>query len=511
MKIKKAAERAASLLEAGGLPCDVDAALPMPIRGLRAEAYQQGQAVCDSDFMNSPWVAFMPPGHVDLNNVMLAPLNIEEKTVGIMGLANKPTDFNEEDRRMAGALGQLVALALNNSRNITALKDSEARFRSYVENASHGVFIVDEHGRYTDLNPVACDITGCCRDELLQMSILDLVPPEGRSAGAAHFQRLMETGKASADLLLLTKAGAVRHWSVDSVRLSETRFERKRLHERQAQTDRLSSMGTLAAGVAHEINTPLSYVLYNLESIGEELPALIQTFRQSQAMSEQHPPGERLKSLEPACNPELWQDILERFKDALEGAQRIRGISRGLNTFSRVDSAETMPVKLENAVEAACSMANNELRHRARLFRDLGPTSAVLASEGRLAQVFLNLLINATHAIEEGDVTGNRIGVRTWEEEEWVYGQVEDSGRGIPLDDQDKTFDSFFTTKEVGEGSGLGLAISKSIIESYGGTIEVESKVDRGSRFIIRLPAVVAVLLRHGAARLAPGDPPLAG
>ena len=105
-------------LEAGGLPCDVDPELPMPIRGLRAEAYQSNRAVYHNDFMHSEWIAFMPPGHVVLKNVLFAPLVLEDKTVGIIGLANKSGDFDDNDARMAAGFGELAAIALQNSRNL---------------------------------------------------------------------------------------------------------------------------------------------------------------------------------------------------------------------------------------------------------------------------------------------------------------------------------------------------------------------------------------------------------
>ena len=119
------AENEVLFLEAGGLPCSVNPELPMPIRGLRAEAYLTNRAVYDNDFMNSEWIKFMPGGHVELKNVMFAPLVIEGKTVGIMGLANKAGDFNDNDAKMAGGFGELAAIALENSRNLDKRETAE--------------------------------------------------------------------------------------------------------------------------------------------------------------------------------------------------------------------------------------------------------------------------------------------------------------------------------------------------------------------------------------------------
>lgn len=119
-------------LEAGGLPCSVDPELPMPIRGLRALAYKDNKTVYDNDFMNSEWISFMPPGHVVLHNVMFAPLILEEKTVGIMGLANKSSEFTQADARMASGFGRLAAIALQNSRNMDHRRESEARQEALI-------------------------------------------------------------------------------------------------------------------------------------------------------------------------------------------------------------------------------------------------------------------------------------------------------------------------------------------------------------------------------------------
>ena len=260
-----------------------------------------------------------------------------------------------------------------------------------------------------------------------------------------------------------------------------------------AQADRLSSMGMLAAGVAHEINNPLSYILYNLESLTEDLPELTGAMHKFQerllARFGADAIGEIAGTAARKMNPIMLDDIQGRLKEALEGVYRIRDVARGLGTFSRVEEDLLVPVNLMQVIEAALNMAANEIKYRARIFRDYGrnvPT--VLASEGRLSQVFLNLIINATHAIDEGDLENNEIRVKTWAEGKQVCAQVRDTGSGIAAENLSKLFEPFFTTKGIGTGSGLGLAISKDIIEGFGGTIEVESTLGTGTCFTIRLP-----------------------
>ena len=169
--------------------------------------------------------------------------------------------------------------------------------------------------------------------------------------------------------------------------------------------------------------------------------------------------------------------------------RRIKEIARRLGSFSRVEKDQLTPVELRYPIESAITIASNEIKYRASVVRDIGLTAPVLASEGRLTQVFLNLLLNAAQAIEEGDAENNTIRVRTWQSGPTVLAEVQDTGCGIPPANLDRIFDPFFSTKPVGVGSGLGLNIVRSIIAGYGGKIEVESVAGKGSRFVIRLPA----------------------
>ena len=263
----------------------------------------------------------------------------------------------------------------------------------------------------------------------------------------------------------------------------------KELQSQLAQSDRLSSMGMLAAGVAHEINNPLSYVLYNLESLMEDLPGLLHAVGrvQSKLVESNGPTGISVE-LSEKLNPMLLDDILARFRDALGGTHRIRDIARSLGTFSRVERDELVPVNLMRVIEAAVNMCFNEIKYRAQVVKDYGEIPTVMGSEGRLSQVFLNLLVNAAHAIVEGDVENNEIRLRTWTEGATVCAEVRDTGKGIEPKHMTQLFEPFFTTKEIGVGSGLGLPISKGIIEGYGGTIDVESEPGQWTSFRIRLP-----------------------
>lgn len=291
--------------------------------------------------------------------------------------------------------------------------------------------------------------------------------------------------------------------------------QERKLQASVAQADRLASMGMLAASVAHEINNPLSYVLHGLESLSDDLPKLCQGLCGGRA--DAGPRGEDGASASSIDATHalraLCDEALERVREALAGTRRIRAITRGLGAFSRVEQSAPEPVDVQVGIEHAIAMAFNELRHRARLVTDFSPVPPVLASEGKLAQVFLNLLINAAHAIEEGKVDENEVRVRTWAEGAWVCAAVSDTGRGILPAHQRQVFEPFFTTKGVGTGTGLGLSICRDLVTGFGGEISFESTPGKGTRFLVKLPGSPdrRVPTAHDSAEPSPGLPTARG
>jgi signal transduction histidine kinase len=225
-------------------------------------------------------------------------------------------------------------------------------------------------------------------------------------------------------------------------------------------------VGTLAAGVAHEINNPLAFVLSNLGFLEEECQLLAKDL-----------PRERLHEME---------DVL---RETRQGAERVRAIVRDLRTLSRDEGEHLSEVDVGGVVESSLGLVRNELRHRARLVKELEPVPRVRASEGRLGQVLLNLLINAVQALPSGAPGRNEVRVRVRSIAERVIIEVQDTGCGIAPDIRDHIFDPFFTTKPVGMGTGLGLSICHGIVTGLGGELTVESELGQGSTFRISLPA----------------------
>jgi len=183
-------------LDSGGRTCTVDQSLPMPIRGLRGEAYRTGRAVYHNDFADSEWAKLMPEGHATLDNVLFAPLVIEQKVVGLLGLANKQGGFTENDARMATAFGELAAVALRNSRALESLERSEQRFRSVAETASDGIISIDGHGKVVLWNRGAESTFGYSAAEMLGKSVRIIMPERFRKAHQEAVERILSTGES---------------------------------------------------------------------------------------------------------------------------------------------------------------------------------------------------------------------------------------------------------------------------------------------------------------------------
>jgi signal transduction histidine kinase len=253
--------------------------------------------------------------------------------------------------------------------------------------------------------------------------------------------------------------------------------ERRDLDARLAQTDRLTSMGTLAAGVAHQINNPLAYVLLNLGYVTEEVQKVLRDGTRSAGAELENRTSEVLLALE----------------HARDGAERIRDIVWSLKTFSRPDSETRVFLDVTRVLDAALAMVQNEIRHRATLVKDYAPeVPEIFANEARLGQMLMNLVLNAVQALPEDRAATNeiRVAVKSLGSERIVV-EVADNGFGIPQPVRGRIFEPFFSTKPVGIGTGLGLSICHGVVSSLGGTLTFETEVGKGTTFRVELPAAV--------------------
>jgi CheY-like chemotaxis protein len=242
------------------------------------------------------------------------------------------------------------------------------------------------------------------------------------------------------------------------------------MREQLLISDRMASVGTLAAGVAHEINNPLAAICANIELAGDALGTLARE------------PG----------RPELagrLDEIMDELRDARDAAERVRHIIRDLRIFSRAPDEERRgPVDVRQVLESSVRMAWNEIRHRAKLIKEYGDVPPVDANEARLGQVFLNLVVNAAQAIPEGDAAHNAVRVTTKVDGDRVVIEVRDTGAGIAPEHLPRIFDAFFTTKPLGVGTGLGLSICHRIVQGLGGEIHIDSALGRGTTVRVSLP-----------------------
>jgi two-component system, NtrC family, sensor kinase len=360
-----------------------------------------------------------------------------------------------------------------------ALRRSEESFRSLIERSPEAIFI-HRGGPLVYVNPSALVFLKQPASRVEGAPLLDFVHPEDRALAQAMLGLPGRALAGARELRFLSANGRVLTAEVSCMNLSflgkpatvisaRDLTERRQMQTRLVLSDRLVAMGTLAAGVAHEINNPLAFVVSNLNFMATEL----------QAVARELPPG-RVAELE------------EVLREASMGTTRMRQIVGDLKLLSRADDETRAPVNLQDVIESALTIARAELRPRARVVRDYADVALVEGSEGRFAQVFLNLLINAAQAIAPGQPDLNEIRITLRSAAGHVIAEVKDTGAGIPTELRARIFDPFFTTKPVGEGTGLGLFVCQGIVTRFGGELSVDSEVGHGTTFRLIFPAVKA-------------------
>lgn len=331
--------------------------------------------------------------------------------------------------------------------------------------------------------------------ELIGKKVLDSIHPNDVAIASARLTVPAAKGQGdTTELRMLAKDGSAvpldfppsleLHYHGEPARMvvAHDRREEKRVAAALATRERLVTVGTLAAGVGHELNNPLQSVSMNLELLREEL-----------------------RNVAGGSPSARYRELVDMADDALRGAERIRKIVIGLHTFSRGEREEQSLLDVRSVLELSLNLAQNELRHRARVELDFEPVPPVMADESKLAQVFINLLVNAVQAMPERPAEDNEVRVVTRaDEQERVVVEIRDNGSGMAPEVRSRIFEPFFTTKPVGMGTGLGLAISYNIVTSLGGQIECQSETGVGTTFRVVLPRAREAVHRSGLRQLAP-------
>jgi PAS domain S-box-containing protein len=358
-----------------------------------------------------------------------------------------------------------------------ALRESEEKFRSYIDNAPDGVLVVDRDGKFVEANMAACQITGYPKEELLNLSIPDTLAPESKQAGIDHFNRVLNFGYASGEMLYKTKDGNLGYWFVDAVKISDDRFlgfikditERKNVEQQvqMHQTElahawRLNTMGEMSTGMAHELNQPLCAVL-----------------NYAQACS-------RLVKDKEQLNVNQLDDALEQI---ITQTTRAGEIIRRIRQLVGKREPEVLPVDINNISREVLDMETSEAKQKSIALQTQLDENlpSVLADRIEIEQVILNLVRNAFEAMNQTEDGQRYLTIQTTRtDEDKVMIAVKDTGKGLSPDEAEKVFDSFFTTSP--NGLGIGLSISRTIIEAHNGHLWAESNPDRGATFKFTLP-----------------------
>ena len=383
--------------------------------------------------------------------------------------------------------------------DITRSKEHELSSRRYEllrERAHDVILFLGQDGRIVEANHAAEETYGYTRAELLDLKVRELrydptdVDKQFRIAikqGLVFETVHKRKDGSSFPVEVASKPSKLG----DDVLLSVIRdiTERRALQAKLLEADRLSTFGMIAAGLAHEINNPLAYVLTNHEVIARELPRLAALARDAATGEVDLDPV--LKGLA-HCESMLGV--------AMEGLERVRSIVRDLKTFSRADPLEEVLVDVHHVLDSAINVAQSELRHRARIERCYGEIAPVRGSTSRLGQMFLNLVVNGAQAIPEERAGAGIVRITTSTASDgWACIAVADDGVGMSAEAQRRLFEPFHTTKP-GLGTGLGLYITRSIVEAHGGTIEVESSEGAGTTVYVKLPPYEPTLDRKRSA-----------
>ncbi|MEA3221565.1 MAG: ATP-binding protein [Thermodesulfobacteriota bacterium] len=272
--------------------------------------------------------------------------------------------------------------------------------------------------------------------------------------------------------------------------LENAHAELKALHAKILQSEKMAAIGQLAAGIAHEINNPMGFISSNLGTLNKYVDRLTSFIEIQSEVIESLNGKDALEGLEQKKKELKLDYIIKDIKDLIDessdGAGRVKKIVQDLKSFSRVDEEEYKHADINECIETTINIIWNELKYKCTVKKEYGDIPSTKCYPQQLNQVFMNLLVNASQAIEKkGEIT-----IKTWLEDGSINVSISDTGCGIPEENLGKLFEPFFTTKEVGKGTGLGLSITYDIVKKHGGEIKVESQVGKGTTFTINIPVV---------------------
>lgn len=259
-------------------------------------------------------------------------------------------------------------------------------------------------------------------------------------------------------------------------------------HEQLLQSEKMASVGQLAAGIAHEINNPIGFINSNIGSLQNYVEKLFEVINQYEDLIQQQSPPTAVSKMdelkEKADLEFLKEDIQDLVRESMDGLKRVKDIVQSLKDFSHVGETDWQEADLHQGIDSTLNIVKNEIKYKANVVKEYGQVPLVKCIISQINQVVMNLLVNASHAIKENGM----IKISTGCEKDMAWIKVLDTGSGIPQENLNRIFEPFFTTKPVGSGTGLGLSLSYGIIKKHGGRIDVQSVMGKGTCFTVWLP-----------------------
>jgi PAS domain S-box-containing protein len=397
------------------------------------------------------------------------------------------------------------------------LLEAENKYRSFFENIEQGYYEIDLCGNFIFFNDFICNIFGYSKDELHRMNYRQFMDEENAELASRDFSDVFKTEKPRIGSILqvIRKDGVKRQVGVSicvmkDIHGNRTGFrgiardisERKMMEAQKRHAQKLESIGQLAAGIAHEINTPIQYTTDNthflLDSFTELITILMSYHTLFESVKAGRPTEDDIRKIETLIAEldldYLKEEIPKAIEQSLEGLDNVAKIVSAMKQFSHPGTEEKVYTDINKAIQNTITISRNEWKYVAEMSTDFDPALPLTPClPGEFNQVILNMIINAAHAVADSiDVASGKKGaikITTRRNDTWTEIRIADTGIGIPMAIREKIFDPFFTTKEVGKGSGQGLAISHSVIvKKHGGTIHFETEINQGTTMIIRLP-----------------------
>ncbi len=472
-------------------------------------------------------------------SLAIIPLKSGEEIIGVLQLNDRRRDsFDLSLIEYFEGIAASIGIALSRKEAEKRVSTSEAKFRHIYEQAFEGIFQATPTGKLININPSLARMHGYQSPEEMVSAINSIghqlyVDPEdrvkyrkiietqgfierwetrmyqkdgniiwvsisahaikGSSGEILHYEGMVEniTHRREAEVSL---RNALTELEGKNQELESAYREQKESQKKIIQQEKMASIGQLAAGVAHEINNPMGFIISNLNSLNKYLARIPEFIKiQSEVIDQlsRNADEHRQTAVNGAAESRralkidyIVEDSQSLIKESLDGADRVKRIVQDLKNFSRIDEPEYSLADLNKTMESTLNIVWNELKYKAAVKKEYGDMPMTLCNAGQLGQVFMNILLNAAQSIEEF----GEIAVRTFRDGKDACVTISDTGCGIPEDQLGRIFEPFYTTKEIGKGTGLGLSIVYDIVKKHEGDIEVTSEPGKGTTFIIKVP-----------------------